>query len=318
MLNNKIQAYALGCLDPEETRQFRTDIKNDPDFNLKELGKYQNLAALFPSALSAEIPDEKVKEKIARKLYRLKQKTGIEVEPQEGEPPKTNPIRDIASEIINKSPAETGSDKFVRITGQTREPASFEETRKSKEFGDIKLTSTHALRPVKRSHLYIYSAAALILGFAIAFVFFSNKTASYQDEVERLNGEMQKLNSDMAVNSGLLSLLQKKDTKVYLLAGSETYPDGFGRIYLNYSTSRAYLYLSGLPVPSVGKKYQLWFMNSGGTFPIGLFTPKTDEGYFYFTMPKLGRETGRRFLLTEEPEEGSVTPGRKIYLRSPD
>ncbi len=67
-----LYAYALGCLDMPELDKLRDYIDSGGEYSQKELGELQNLAALFPSILSMEIPGPQLKDKVARKLYRIK------------------------------------------------------------------------------------------------------------------------------------------------------------------------------------------------------------------------------------------------------
>jgi len=70
-INDLIYAYALGCLEQEEKQKFVEQISSK-EFNIQELGEYQNLASLLPSILTIENPDPQLKDKVAKKLYFLK------------------------------------------------------------------------------------------------------------------------------------------------------------------------------------------------------------------------------------------------------
>ncbi len=70
-----LHAYTLGCLDKDEFEELRSYLQNTSEFNWQDLGEYQNLTALLPSILNIEIPGLHVKDKVARKLYRLKEET---------------------------------------------------------------------------------------------------------------------------------------------------------------------------------------------------------------------------------------------------
>lgn len=67
-----LQAYALGCLDKPDLDKIKNYIDAGGEYPWKELGEFQNLAALFPSILNMEIPSPQLKDKVARKLYRIK------------------------------------------------------------------------------------------------------------------------------------------------------------------------------------------------------------------------------------------------------
>ncbi len=67
-----LHAYALGCLDAEDFNRLIEYFKEAGDYPWQELGEYQNLVALLPSILNIEIPEIRLKDKVARKLYRIK------------------------------------------------------------------------------------------------------------------------------------------------------------------------------------------------------------------------------------------------------
>lgn len=80
-LNEKIYAAALGCLDKKELLLFNETILSNPDFADKNFGIYQQLASLLPLTLKSSEPDKSIKDRIARKVYRLKDTTpGIAVD----------------------------------------------------------------------------------------------------------------------------------------------------------------------------------------------------------------------------------------------
>ncbi|MDP3684395.1 MAG: hypothetical protein Q8S01_10725, partial [Ignavibacteria bacterium] len=67
-----LHAFALGCLEREEYDLMMEYFKSNQDYPWQELGEYQNLVALLPSFLNIESPDTRVKDMVARKLYRLR------------------------------------------------------------------------------------------------------------------------------------------------------------------------------------------------------------------------------------------------------
>ncbi len=67
-----LSAYALGCLDKGDLVKLKDYLAGGGDYPWQELGEYQNLASLLPSILNMEIPAPQLKDKVARKLYRIK------------------------------------------------------------------------------------------------------------------------------------------------------------------------------------------------------------------------------------------------------
>lgn len=70
---NFIHAYSLGCLVKEDIDNIVSIIDSKEPFEYEELGEFQNLAALLPAILNMESPSADVKDKVARKLYRLQE-----------------------------------------------------------------------------------------------------------------------------------------------------------------------------------------------------------------------------------------------------
>ena len=67
-----IYAYSFGCLDENDLVSLKEYLKSNDDYYWQELGEFQNLSSLLPSILSIESPDPEVKDRVARKLYRIR------------------------------------------------------------------------------------------------------------------------------------------------------------------------------------------------------------------------------------------------------
>jgi len=72
-----LYAYALGCLNKSDLKRLQDYLKTSEDFAWEELGEYQNLIALLPSILSTEVPNPQLKDKVARRLYRIKEEIAV-------------------------------------------------------------------------------------------------------------------------------------------------------------------------------------------------------------------------------------------------
>lgn len=72
-LESLLHAFAIGSTDREDYFDLVEHIRHGGEYNWQELGEYQNLAALLPAFLEIEQPDAKVKDKVARALYRLRE-----------------------------------------------------------------------------------------------------------------------------------------------------------------------------------------------------------------------------------------------------
>jgi anti-sigma-K factor RskA len=125
-------AYSLGCLDKEELLELNEYFQTENDFPWQELGEYQNLVALLPAILNVETPGPELKDKVARKLYRIK---------NERRPKKTSenyvsehPSREIKPDISPEEKAEP-SDFFEhsKTIEENEEPEAGETIKNNQE-----------------------------------------------------------------------------------------------------------------------------------------------------------------------------------------
>jgi hypothetical protein len=133
---NLLHAYALGSLNNQDVKELKSYLKSGSEFEWAELGEYQNLAALLPSILNLENPPAKLKDKVARKLYRIRderRKTIIDerrrtrVIPPLEEAPVIPAVEELAplpvEEILssNNQEAENSSDPIGNISQEDLE-----------------------------------------------------------------------------------------------------------------------------------------------------------------------------------------------------
>ncbi len=68
-----LYAYALGSLDKEDLISLLEYFEAGKDYPWQELGEFQNLTSLLPSFLNIEDPPAGLKDRVARKLYRMRE-----------------------------------------------------------------------------------------------------------------------------------------------------------------------------------------------------------------------------------------------------
>jgi len=67
-----IKLEVLGCINPKDSEALRSAKETEAEFPWKELGDYQNLAVLLPIALKLGFPTSELKDKVAMKLYEIR------------------------------------------------------------------------------------------------------------------------------------------------------------------------------------------------------------------------------------------------------
>lgn len=85
--NELLFAYAAGCLDREDYPQLFGILNSADSLDFgRQLAEMQNIVSLIPAILEIEHPDQKVKDKVARRLYRLREETRAAKKPLNPKP----------------------------------------------------------------------------------------------------------------------------------------------------------------------------------------------------------------------------------------
>jgi len=129
-----IKLEVFDCLNNEDAEILRLSKEFDSDFPWKELGEYQNLAALLPVALTIEFPVGELKDKVALKLYNMRDdiKAKLDAKKKLEEPPV---LQEVEEEIVEE---EIQLDE-INITVQEEQvaqvsvPNKFEQKRIAEE-----------------------------------------------------------------------------------------------------------------------------------------------------------------------------------------
>jgi hypothetical protein len=134
-----IKLEVFDCLNNEDAEILRLSKEFDADFPWKELGEYQNLAALLPVALTIEFPVGELKDKVALKLYNMRDdiKAKLDAKKKLEEPPV---LKEVEEEIVEEEIVEEEIQlDEINITPQEEEvvqvsvPNKFEQKRIAEE-----------------------------------------------------------------------------------------------------------------------------------------------------------------------------------------
>lgn len=114
--NDLIYAYSAGCLDQEELAEINEYLISGGKIPNTELGELQNIVSFLPTILELENPEPQVKDRVARRLYRLRDEIRAKVRPEikeenSGQTPKNEKIFNIKP--LAKSKPEFEEDNFT-------------------------------------------------------------------------------------------------------------------------------------------------------------------------------------------------------------
>lgn len=113
-----IKLEVLDCLNNADAETLRLSKEVDSDFPWKELGEYQNLAALLPVALPIEFPVSELKDKVALKLYNMRDEIKAKLDAKKT-PEEVPVLQEVVEEIVEE---EIQLDE-INITAKEEEVA---------------------------------------------------------------------------------------------------------------------------------------------------------------------------------------------------
>ena len=128
-----LYAYSFGCLDEEDLGNLKQYLGSNDDYYWQELGEFQNLSALLPSILSVDKPDPEVKDRVARKLYRIRNEIKAKRDKQKNV--KTVPVVDKVNKTVE--PEETIEPIKEKIIGNELQEISDETPKQNVEDFEI-------------------------------------------------------------------------------------------------------------------------------------------------------------------------------------
>ena len=113
-----IKLEVLDCLNKADEETLRLSKEVDSDFPWKELGEYQNLAALLPVALPIEFPVSELKDKVALKLYNMRDEIKAKLDAKKI-PEEIPVLQEVEEEIVEE---EIQLDEINIITQEEEVP----------------------------------------------------------------------------------------------------------------------------------------------------------------------------------------------------
>jgi hypothetical protein len=414
-ISNNIFPFALGCLDREEFIELISQLEKGEEIPAKELGELQNIASLLPAILNIEQPAYSVKDKVARKLYRIKdelksrrEKTGLSTSETSKEEPaeesnQTISIADSEHDIFNdieektfknepekfvitSDPEETSEKPFSlggfepvkpkRKTGEfykteeveqkefeqeefeSEEAEQFESKHQEIEHEEILESETHQeetpsssrkpevtsddvdeeelidsiieqeggstlRKDYRKNYLnkktlltYVALMLALIVLVAVivAYLDFASDVRSYKSQVEDLTARVTNLTFRVESSREIEKILEADNAAVITLTGTRLNPQGTGKVILDLSDNRGYLQLMRMPRLPENRTYQLWIEAGTAPFTVANVRPVDEVEYYPFDLPLITPGQRINFLVTEEPNDGSTVPGRRVFL----
>lgn len=347
-IHEMISAFAAGCMDDQNYKQFKNYIRSGGELPEGELGELQNVISLVPAILDLEQPDAELKEKVAKKLISLQDE--IKKKIKEKKERSTQEFTSLTGESrIEKTVENQRHDPFATDLHEKR--YSQDEVRKSsgekkeqqqKKTEEPKQTIKPAPQPLNiqfenkkpqfppgtqpinsKLLMGLWIGFGLLTAVLIVFVFYYFKTTgNLQTQVETLTIQGNELRNQLTSTtkfvtdySEFIDFFNYKDIKIVNLAGDTISPGSSGRLFVSFEARQALLKLNDLPSPSPGEAYQLWIESRGVAYSLGLFLPKPGDKYLPIrSIPSIPENDVDFVRVTNENRAGSDQPSGNTYL----
>lgn len=230
MIQEMIAAFAAGCMDKDNYKQFKEYLKAGGELPKGELGELQNIISMIPVILDLENPDPAIKEMVAKKLIGMKEeiKTKIiegkrkpnlldEIDKTPAVTPEQNTFtfntKDVstitpASQISSDKPSSTfaagkTSDPIVQQeeikTGSSKIKTPTEDPRRLESIPPPStLSTTPSVESVKQAQPEkITSGAAGWIALLLTVILFSILGYFTYSSIDSMNKEIKELQDDV-------------------------------------------------------------------------------------------------------------------------
>ena len=347
-IHEMISAFAAGCMDQENYKQFRNYIRSGGELPEGELGELQNVISLVPSILDLEQPDAELKERVAKKLISLQ--TEIKKKIKEKKEKSTREFTGVVEEETKSEKTKTGPDPFAtdiheqRFTqveprktatapseSKAKRTEAAKETVKPKPLGlqaPTQIAKAPQLPPGTQpinskllTGIWI-GLGTLLVVLIIFIIYFFKATGDIETQVETLTAQNNELRNQLTIAnkfitdySDFVNFFTYKDVKLVNLSGSELSPASSGRMFISFEAREGLLRLNDLPSLSPNEAYQLWIVSRGVSYSLGLFLPKPGDKYLKIAnIPFLPENDVDLIRVTNEDKAGADLPQGNTYL----
>jgi RNA polymerase sigma factor (sigma-70 family) len=328
-----VYPYVLGCLKNSEMMGAYEAFKSSEVFAWKLLGEYQNLVSLLPVILDLEEPSPELKSKIINKIYRpgnenkkvpVNSHTLVEenLEPEQDEIgkemeshyDKVETLKELGESEEQKDEAEQSVLKsaipYKAAEGEPEIPAE-EILSKYNYTKDINFEGKRNYTAI----LIFVFVLILIVATVITYLFYNDRSAYYESQIEILNERLQSLVDENLNRPEIPGLGELNNPRTVELEATNESLLRSGKIILSFDDKRGYLHILNLPKLDSESAYQLWGNFDGEFISLGVFRVSSRPDYYPFALPQPVNSGPVEFYVIESTSAGSRKPGANVYLK---
>lgn len=179
----------------------------------------------------------------------------------------------------------------------------------------METTRTEADHP-SRAFAIAWIGWILAVIFLAVAAWLAHHMAFERAQLDLSEGDASQLREQLGHAEQIVSVMTSPDAAHIVLTENRTAERPVGQVSWLEKKGALVFVAGGLrPLPA-NKTYELWLVPEGGKGPIpaGTFRPDADHGATV-VLPSIPAETlAKRFMVTEEPAQGSSTPSLPIVM----
>jgi len=321
-----ISAFALGCMDKSNFKQFRDYFEHNGKLPKGELGDLQNIIALIPTILDVDLPNPNVKNELGKRLIQIQKdmKEGIIENRRETR------IKGTANFVQRNSSTKIFDVSEKRVQAPNNIPVENNPKRKTLKTLPKKenITQLNTITPQQKassrlSILFIWAFLLLIIvGLVLFYNSFSNTVDMLNSKNLELTNKISKLRSDFVhtedfVNQNIefIEFFNNPNVELVNLKGIKPNSRENGKLFISPGSGEGLLQLQNMPHLEAEMSFQLWLVSKAGTFSLGAFEIRPDKKYIKFSqIPYVIREDIEMFRITKESKGGAIVPTSETIL----
>ncbi len=267
------------------------------------------------TGLTRDTVANEVAEKIEEEIFASKKKSKRE-EKSEREIPAPEPEEEKAyPHVTIKAKTEKSEEKKIVI------PPEEDDTRQDVE--DNYPSGEFETRSNKNDLILKIVAGAGILFAIIFMIMYFSASSSYKEEIAGLQKilkankiEIEDKTEFINQHLPLIEIFELKDLILVDLASTENAAKTEARIVISPSARRGVLQFITEPKISENESLQLWVINKGQSYSVGVFHPSPDVKFYQLSkIPFIPFDEIEMFRITKEPKSGSEFPsGNTVYF----
>ncbi|PIQ09999.1 MAG: hypothetical protein COW71_04445 [Ignavibacteriales bacterium CG18_big_fil_WC_8_21_14_2_50_31_20] len=321
-----ISAFALGCMDKSNFKQFRDYFEHNGKLPKGELGDLQNIIALIPTILDIDLPDPDVKNELGKRLIQIQKdmKEGIIENRRETRIKGTANFvqRDSSTKIFDVSEKRIQAPNNIPVEDSPKQK-TLKTLPKKENITRLNITQPQQKASNRLSIVFIWAFLVFII---VALVVFYN---SFSNAVDILNSsnldlanKISKLRTDLVrtedfVNQNIefIEFFNNPNIELVNLKGINPNSKESGKLFVSLGSGEGLLQLQNMPHLEAEMSFQLWLVSKAGTFSLGAFEIRPDKKYIKFSqIPYVIREDIEMFRITKESKGGSIAPTSETIL----